>query len=76
MTTTQQTEEAVLPDEIERQIVLPEGHADLKALHEAYKWMRHNMPVGKAFIEGYDPLWLVRKYDDVPRQSSILFGPA
>ncbi|MBB3606029.1 cytochrome P450 [Mycolicibacterium sp. BK556] len=65
MTTTQQADTAILPEEIARRIVLPEGHADLAALHEAYKWMRHNMPVGKAVVEGYDPLWLVSKYADI-----------
>lgn len=65
MTTAQDTKEAILPDEIARRIVLPEGHADLKALHEAYKWMRHNMPVGKAKVEGYDDLWLVAKYEEI-----------
>lgn len=63
--TSTETTPAVLPDEIARQIVLPEGHADLKALHEAYKWMRHNMPVGLAKVEGYDDLWLVSKYEDI-----------
>jgi len=33
--------------------VLPEGHADLSALFDAYKWMRNNMPVAKAIVEGY-----------------------
>ena len=42
MTTAQHTESALLPDEIARRIVLPEGHADLAALHDAYKWVRNN----------------------------------
>ena len=65
MTTTQQADTAILPEEIARRIVLPEGHSDLVALHDAYKWMRTNMPVGKAVVEGYDPLWLVSKYADI-----------
>ncbi|MGV1003763.1 MAG: cytochrome P450 [Candidatus Nanopelagicales bacterium] len=65
MPTSQQTREAVLPDEIARQIVLPEGHSDLVALHAAYKWMRENMPVGLAVVDGYEPLWLVSKYADI-----------
>jgi cytochrome P450 len=65
VTTAQHTDSAVLPDEIARRIVIPDGHADLVSLHEAYKWMRHNMPVGKAIVEGYDPLWLVAKYTDI-----------
>ena len=48
MTTTQPTEPAILPDDIARQIVLPEGHSDLAALHEAYKWLRNNMPLGES----------------------------
>src|ERR1700691_5276487 len=47
-TTAQQAEPAVLPEKIARQLVLPEGHADLSALFDAYKWMRNNMPVAKA----------------------------
>jgi cytochrome P450 len=65
VTTTQQADTAILPDHIARQIVLPDGHADLAALHAAYKWMRTNMPVGKAIVPGYDPLWLVSKYADI-----------
>lgn len=65
MTTAQQAEPAVLPEEIARRIVLPEGHADLAALHDAYKWLRNNMPVGKAIVEGYDPIWLITKHADI-----------
>ncbi|WP_273735247.1 cytochrome P450 [Mycolicibacterium septicum] len=65
MTTTQQADTAILPDEIARRIVPPEGHADLAAVHEAYKWMRQNMPVGLALAEGFDPLWLISKYADI-----------
>lgn len=71
MTTTQHTEAAILPDEIARQIVLPEGHADLDALFAAYKWARNNMPVGKAIVEGYDPLWLVTKHADIQELETL-----
>jgi len=71
VTTAQDTKEAILPDEIARRIVLPEGHADLPSLYEAYRWMRHNMPVGKAVVEGYDPLWLVSKYADIQEVESL-----
>lgn len=69
--TTTETDQALLPDEIARRIVLPEGHADLASLHDAYRWMRHNMPVGKAVVEGYDPLWLVAKYSDIQEVESL-----
>jgi cytochrome P450 len=65
VTTTQQADTAIVPDEIGRRIVLPEGHSDPVAVHAAYKWLRENMPVGQAIVEGFDPLWLVSKYADV-----------
>jgi cytochrome P450 len=65
MTATQHTESAIAPDEIARQIVLPEGHGDLTALFDAYKWLRNNMPVAKAIVEGYDPIWLISKHADI-----------
>lgn len=65
MTTVEHTETTVLPDEIARRIVLPEGHGDLVALHEAYKWVRNNAPLAQAVVEGFDPLWLVSKHADL-----------
>ena len=47
MTTAEHTEAAIIPDEVARQIVLPEGHGDLAALHEAYTWVRNNAPLAK-----------------------------
>ncbi len=74
MTTAQQAEPAVLPEKIARQLVLPEGHADLAALYDAYKWMRNNMPVAKAVVEGYDPIWLVTKHADIQEVESLVGG--
>jgi cytochrome P450 len=74
VTTAQITDSAIVPDEIARQIVLPEGHADEKGLWNAYKWLRLNMPVGKAIVDGFDDLWLITKHADlmeVERQPEI-----
>jgi cytochrome P450 len=71
MTTVQQAQPAVLPEKIARQLVLAEGHTDLTALFDAYKWMRDNMPVAKAVVEGYDPIWLVTKYDDIQEVENL-----
>jgi len=65
MTTAQPTESALHPNEIARRIVLPEGHADLTALHDAYKWLRNNAPLAKAVVDGWDPIWLVSKHADL-----------
>lgn len=65
MTTIESTEIASIPDEIARQIVLPEGHSDDTKLHEAYRWLRENQPLAQGRVEGYDPLWLVSKHADL-----------
>jgi len=65
MMTITDTETHVVPDHIARQIVLPEGHRDEPALFEAYRWLRENMPLGQARVEGYDPVWLVSKHADI-----------
>jgi len=55
----------VIPSEVAEQIVLPEGHRDEVALYEAYRWLRENMPLGQAVVDGFDPLWLVSKHADI-----------
>ena len=64
MSTTEQVTE-LIPDAVARRIVLPEGHRDNDKLFEAYRWLRENNPLGRAVVEGYDPLWLVSKHDDI-----------
>jgi alpha-terpineol hydroxylase len=54
------TQHAVVPDEIARAVMLPESYTDLDGIvHPACRWLRENMPVAVADIEGYDPVWLV-----------------
>lgn len=48
-----------------RQVVLPEGHRDDAELYAAYRWLRNNDPLTKAYVEGYDPVWLVAKHADI-----------
>ncbi|MGQ4600936.1 cytochrome P450 [Nocardia sp. R6R-6] len=64
MSTTEQSTE-LIPETIARQIVLPEGHRDNDALFAAYAWLRDHNPLGRAVVDGYDPLWLVTKYADI-----------
>jgi cytochrome P450 len=54
-----------VPDDIARQIVLPEGHRDEAQLFQAYAWLRENNPLPQVEVEGYDPLWLVSKHADI-----------
>ncbi|HVV07942.1 cytochrome P450 [Amycolatopsis sp.] len=65
MTTTPELSTRPVPDEIARQVVLPEGHRDDGPLFEAYRWLRENNPLGQAHVEGYDPVWLVTKHADI-----------
>jgi cytochrome P450 len=65
MTVIDETTTHVVPSEIAEQIVLPEGHSDHDKLFAAYQWLRDNMPVGRAVVDGYDPLWLVSKHADI-----------
>jgi cytochrome P450 len=63
--TVTETDTNVVPQEIAQQIVLPEGHRDETALWEAYRWLRENLPLGKARVDGYDDIWLVSKHADI-----------
>ena len=65
MTTIESSASTTIPEEIARQIVLPEGHSDNVKLFEAYRWLRENQPLGQARVEGFDPLWLVTKHADL-----------
>jgi cytochrome P450 len=65
MTTTPEVTTRPIPDEIARQVVLPEGHRDDVPLFEAYRWLREHHPLGQADVEGYDRVWLVSKHADI-----------
>jgi len=53
-----------LPDDIAATLVTPAAYAS-GAIHEAYRWLRANQPLGRAEPIGYDPFWVVTRYDDV-----------
>jgi cytochrome P450 len=55
-----------VPAEIAKAIMLPDGYADIeRVVHPACAWLRANMPVGLAEIDGYDPIWLVAKHAQI-----------
>jgi cytochrome P450 len=60
------TTTAQVPDEIARAIMLPTSYGDLEGtVFPACDWLRANMPVGRAEIDGYDPVWLVARHADI-----------
>jgi cytochrome P450 len=55
-----------VPDGIARAVILPSAYADLDGVvYPACKWLRENAPVASAEIEGYDPVWLISKHEDI-----------
>jgi cytochrome P450 len=61
-----ETTVATVPDEIARAIILPQGYGDIdNVVHPACQWLRENMPIARAEIEGYDPVWMVSKHAHV-----------
>jgi cytochrome P450 len=57
---------AHVPDDIARAVISPESYGDEQHVtYPAFAWLRASLPVGQAFVEGYDPLWLITKFDDI-----------
>lgn len=54
-----------IPDDIARIVISPRSYADDSVIYPAFKWLRENMPLGVAEVEGYDPLWVVSKHADI-----------
>ena len=55
----------IIPDEIARIILAPRSYTDDKVIYPAFKWLRANMPLGIARVDGYDPIWVVTKHADI-----------
>lgn len=55
---------ANLPAEHAQILVEPAAYADGR-IYRTYDWLRANMPLGKAQVEGFDPFWVATRYDDV-----------
>jgi cytochrome P450 len=53
-----------VPQHIAATLVDPAAYADHR-IHDAYKWLRANNPVGLAEPAGYDPFWVVTRHADI-----------
>jgi cytochrome P450 len=42
----------------------PKNYAD-DSVHEAFRWLRANNPLGRAELEDFDPFWMVTKHADI-----------
>ena len=53
-----------IPAEQAQTLVDPSAYADGR-IFETYAWLRINNPLGIARPEGFDPFWVVTRYDDI-----------
>lgn len=66
MDTIDQVVQHAVPDDIARAVMLPESFGDLEGtVYPACRWLRENAPIGRAEIEGYDPVWIISKHADI-----------
>ncbi|MGD9979972.1 MAG: cytochrome P450 [Hyphomonadaceae bacterium] len=53
-----------IPDSIAQTLVSSPAYANHE-IHDAYRWLRANNPLGVAEVEGFDPFWAVTKHADI-----------
>ncbi len=54
-----------IPDDIAKAVISPKSYTDDAVIYSAFRWLRENMPLGVAEVEGYDPIWVVTKHADI-----------
>lgn len=53
-----------IPQAQAQTLVTPGAYAD-GTIHETYRWLRKNEPLGVAEVEGVDPFWVVTRHADI-----------
>jgi cytochrome P450 len=53
-----------IPASLATDLVTPAAYADNR-IHDAYRWLRANNPLGIAEPEGFDPFWVVTRHADI-----------
>jgi hypothetical protein len=53
-----------IPDEIAFQAINPQAYAD-NSVHDAFRWLRANNPMGRAELEGVAPFRIVTRHADI-----------
>ncbi len=74
MTETLTAPSKLIPLEVAATVISPKAYAEDTGLHEAFRWLRANMPLAKAEIEGINPFWIVTRHADIleiSRQNSL-----
>jgi cytochrome P450 len=63
-----------IPDDVARAVITPRSYAEDSTVHDAFRWLRANRPLGLAELEGIYPFWFVSKHADileVSRQNAL-----
>ncbi|HEX6866626.1 MAG TPA: cytochrome P450 [Caulobacteraceae bacterium] len=53
-----------IDDEMAWKAIDPKAYAD-DSVHDAFRWLRANNPLGRVELEDFDPFWLVTKHADI-----------
>src|SRR5215471_11895150 len=56
---------ASIPQAVAARIVDPNAYGESNALHEDFKWLRANQPVGVAEVQNFEPFRVVTKHADI-----------
>lgn len=56
--------EHLIPQAHAGNLVAPAAYADHR-IHDTYRWLRNNEPMGMAMVEGFDPFWVATKHADI-----------
>src|SRR3954449_2838067 len=62
-----------IPADIAATLVDPAAYAD-RRIHDSYRWLRANNPLGVARLEQFDPFWVVTKHahiQSISRQNEL-----
>ncbi|MBF2756029.1 MAG: cytochrome P450 [Gammaproteobacteria bacterium AqS3] len=54
-----------MPQHIAETIVDPLAYADFDRIHDVLTELRRTAPVARANLEGFEPFWVISKFDDV-----------
>lgn len=66
MSTAVTQDQAIIPDDVAKSVILPASYRDEAGIvHPALTWLRENMPFARAEVEGYAPIWLATKHADI-----------
>ena len=64
----------IIPNDIAITIISPKAFAEDRPVHDAFAWLRANMPLAQAQVEGIYPFWVVTRHADileVSRQNAL-----